>query len=176
MSALVIINHVKDGIELAKKYKLNQAIIDFIAQHHGTGLIYYFYQRALEKTESESEIKEEDFRYPGPRPQSKETAIVMLADSVEASSRSLANPTPSRVQGLVQKIVNNKFIDGQLDECTLTLKDLHKISEAFMRILNAMFHTRVEYPDEEKVRKAKTRGNNSKKSERRPDPGQDNGS
>ena len=173
MSALVIINHVKDGIELAKKYKLNQAIIDFIAQHHGTGLIYYFYQRALEKTESENEIKEEDFRYPGPRPQSKETAIVMLADSVEASSRSLANPTPSRVQGLVQKIVNNKFIDGQLDECTLTLKDLHKISEAFMRILNAMFHTRVEYPDEEKMRKAKTRANNSKKSERRPDPGQD---
>ncbi|MBL7068860.1 MAG: HDIG domain-containing protein [Candidatus Omnitrophica bacterium] len=163
MSALVITNHVKDGIELARRFKLNQALIDFIAQHHGNGLIYYFYQRALEKVNNEDEISEEAFRYPGPRPQSKETAIVLLSDSVEASSRTLNNPTPSRVQGLVQRIINNKFIDGQLDECNLTLKDLHKISEAFMRVLNAMFHTRVEYPDEEKIQKSKNRNNNHKK-------------
>jgi len=163
MSALVIINHVKDGVDLARKYKLNQALIDFIAQHHGNGLIYYFYQRALVKVEDENSIKEEDFRYPGPRPQSKETAIVLLADSVEASSRTLTNPTPSRVQSLVQKIVNNKFIDGQLDECNLTLKDLHKISEAFMRILNAMFHTRIEYPNEEQRQRLKNNKNNHKK-------------
>lgn len=166
MSALVIINHVKDGMEMAHKYKINQAIIDFIAQHHGNGLIYYFYQRALEKSEDEKDIREEDFRYPGPRPQTKETAAVLLADSVEASSRTLANPTPSRVQGLVQRIINNKFIDGQLNECDLTLKDLHKISEAFTRILNAMFHTRVEYPDEDE-KKRPSKDNNRKPDQRK---------
>lgn len=171
MSALVIINHVKDGIELSHKHKLNQALMDFIEQHHGNGLIYYFYQRALEKAEDESQLKEQEFRYPGPRPQTKETAIVLLADSVEASSRTLANPTPSRVEGLVQRIVNNKFIDGQLDECDITLKDLHKISGAFVRVLNAMFHTRVEYPNEEEIQKAKNAKNNGKKSDRQADTG-----
>ncbi len=166
MSALVIINHVKDGVDLAHKHKLNQALIDFIIQHHGNGLIYYFFQRALEKVQDEKSISEEDFRYPGPRPQSKETAIVLLADSVEASSRTLASPTPSRVKGLVQRIVNNKFIDGQLDECNLTLKDLHKISEAFMRILNAMFHTRVEYPRTDERHRPKNGRHNHKKSDK----------
>lgn len=172
MSALVIINHVRDGVELAHRYKLNPALMDFIGQHHGNGLIYYFYQRALEKATGGQEINDEEFRYPGPRPQTKETAIVLLADSVEASSRTLGNPTPSRVQGLVQRIINNKFIDGQLDECDLTLKDLHKISEAFMRILNAMFHTRVEYPDEEEMRKQKGGKNNHKKPDQKADTGE----
>ncbi len=171
MSALIIINHVKDGVELARKHKLNQALVDFIAQHHGNGLIYYFYQRALERVEDEKEIDEEAFRYPGPKPQSKETAIVLLADSVEASSRTLVNPTPSRVRGLVQRIVNNKFIDGQLDECDLTLKDLHKISESFVRILNAMFHTRVEYPDEEETKAQRASKGNGKKHDRKADAG-----
>ncbi|NQU95581.1 MAG: HDIG domain-containing protein [Candidatus Omnitrophica bacterium] len=147
MSALIITNHAKDGIELAKKHKLNDAIIDFIGQHHGTGLIYYFYQRALEKVKSEKELKEEEFRYPGPKPQTKETAIVLLADSVEASSRMLSDPTPARIRGLVQKIINNKFIDGQLDECDLTLRDLHKIAESFVRVLTGVFHVRLEYPE-----------------------------
>ena len=147
MSALIITNHSKDGVELAKKYKLNNAIIDFISQHHGTSLIYYFYQRALEKVKSEKELKEEEFRYPGPKPQTKETAIVLLADSVEASSRMLSDPTPARIRGLVQKIINNKFIDGQLDECDLTLKDLNTISESFVRVLTGVFHTRLEYPE-----------------------------
>ncbi|MEA3305370.1 MAG: HD domain-containing protein, partial [Candidatus Omnitrophota bacterium] len=152
MSALVIINHVKDGVELAKKFNLNKTIIDFIIQHHGTGLIYYFYQRALEKIKEEEKLKEEAFRYPGPKPQSKETAIVLLADSVEAASRALSDPTPSRIRGLVQKIINNKFIDNQLDECDLTLKDLNKIYAAFVRILTGIFHTRVGYPENDKFR------------------------
>lgn len=159
MSALIITNHVKDGVELAKKYKLNSAIADFVSHHHGTSLIYYFYQRALEKVKSEEDLKEEEFRYPGPKPQSKETAIVLLADSVEASSRMLSEPTPSRIRGLVEKIMNNKFIDGQLDECDLTLKDLHKISESFVRVLMGVFHTRLEYPE---VKSRKERKNASK--------------
>jgi len=147
MSALVITNHTKDGSDLARKHKINKAIVDFIDQHHGTSLIYYFYQRALEKVRSGDELKEEEFRYPGPKPQTKEVAIVLLADSVEASSRMLSDPTPSRIRGLVQKIINNKFIDGQLDECDLTLNDLNKIAESFVRILTGVFHTRIEYPE-----------------------------
>ena len=153
MSALIITNHTKDGIELAKKHKLNNAIIDFVSQHHGTSLIYFFYQKALEKVQSENELQEEEFRYPGPRPQTKETAIVHLADSVEASSRMLSDPTPARIRGLVQKIINNKFIDGQLNECDLTLKDLNKISESFVRVLTGVFHTRLEYPDSKPKKK-----------------------
>ena len=153
MSALIIQSHVKDGAELARKFNLNQTIIDFITQHHGTGLIYYFYQRALEKVREDDVLKEEAFRYPGPKPQTKETAIVLLADAVEASSRTLSDPTPSRIKGLVQKIINNKFIDNQLDECNLTLKDLNKIAVSFSRILTGMFHTRVEYPNDSKNKK-----------------------
>jgi cyclic-di-AMP phosphodiesterase PgpH len=146
MSALVIVNHVKDGVELAKRYKLPRSLMDFIEQHHGTGLIYYFYQRALEKVEDEAVLKEEDFRYPGPKPQTKEAAVVLLADSVEASSRTLSDPTPAKIKALTQKIINNKFIDGQLDECDLSLKDLNKIAECFSKILTGIFHSRVEYP------------------------------
>ncbi len=148
MSSLILTSHVKDGVELAKKYKLQPALVDFILEHHGTDLIRYFYKRAKEKEFPEIEsIKEEYFRYPGPKPQSKETAIVMLADSVEAASRTLTDPTPSRLKGLVEKIINDKFIDGQLEECNLTLKDLHNIMNSFVRILNGMFHSRVEYPE-----------------------------
>ncbi|MFH1594077.1 MAG: HDIG domain-containing metalloprotein [Candidatus Omnitrophota bacterium] len=156
MSALIITSHTKDGVELAKKHKLNSAIIDFIGQHHGTGLIYYFYHRALEKINSEDELEEGEFRYQGPKPQTKETAVVLLADSVEASSRMLSDPTPARIRGLVQKIINNKFIDGQLDECDLTLRDLNKIADGFVRVLTGVFHTRVEYPE---VRTKKDRKN-----------------
>ncbi|NQS99471.1 MAG: HDIG domain-containing protein, partial [Candidatus Omnitrophica bacterium] len=128
MSSLIITNHVKDGVELARKYKLNQAVIDFIEQHHGTSLIYFFYQRALEKVEDDQALREEGFRYPGPKPQTKETAVVLLADSAEAASRALSEPTPARIKGLVRKIINNKFIDNQLDQCELTLKDLEVIA------------------------------------------------
>lgn len=146
MSRLVILNHVKEGIELAKRHKLNPQIIDFIPQHHGTGLIHYFYQRALEDAQDET-IEEGTFRYPGPKPQSRETAVVLLADSVEGAVRSLGDPTPNKIDEVVRKVINNKFIDGQLDECTLTLRDIDLISSTFVRILSAMYHSRVKYPE-----------------------------
>ncbi len=167
MSSLIITNHVKDGVELARKYKLNQTIIDFVEQHHGTSLIYYFYQRALEKVETDEMLKEEGFRYPGPKPQTKETAVVLLADSVEAASRALTEPTPARIKGLVRKIINNKFIDNQLDQCELTLKDLEVIGYTFSHILMGIFHTRIEYgtaetPKSENKNKRQPEKNNYK--------------
>jgi len=147
MSKLVIMNHVKEGVELGKKYKLNPCLIDFIQQHHGKALVYYFYRRALEGIEEDQEVKEEGFRYPGPKPNTKETAIVLLADSVEAATRALKDPTPGKIEEIVHKIINNKFIDGQLDECDLTLKDLEKISAVFIRILGGIYHSRVTYPE-----------------------------
>lgn len=147
MSSLIITNHVKNGVELAQKYGLNKKIVDIIKQHHGTGLVFYFFKRALEKTGDE-DVFEEGFRYPGPKPQTKEAACVLLADSVEAASRTLDDPTPSSIQGLVKKIINNKFIDAQLDECELTLKDLEKIAETFTHILTGIYHSRVEYPED----------------------------
>ena len=155
MSKLVILNHVKEGIELAKKHRLNHKIIDFIPEHHGTGIIYYFYQRALEAGE---EVKDEDFRYPGPKPQTRETAIVLLADSVEGATRSLDDHNPVKIGEVVRKIVNNKFIDGQLDECDLTLKDIEVICNTFTRVLSAMYHGRVRYPEK------KSNGNHGNKS------------
>ena len=150
MSKLVITNHVKDGMEMARKHGLNKRIADFITGHHGPSLVYYFYRRALENAESENPpIPEDGFRYPGPKPQSKETAIVLLADSVEAASRTIKDPTPSRIEELVHKIINNKFIDKQLDECDLTLRDLEKIAEVFIKILSGIYHTRVTYPEKE---------------------------
>lgn len=156
MSKLIIMNHVKEGIELAKKYKLNPILIDFIVQHHGNSLVYYFYRRALEGLEEDQEIKEEGFRYPGPRPDTKETAIVLLADSVEAATRALKDPTPTKIEELVHKVINNKFIDGQLDECDLTLKDLEKISSVFIRILSGIYHSRVTYPEESRKSEPRT--------------------
>lgn len=147
ISKLVILNHVRDGIELAQKYKLNPKIIEFIPQHHGTTLMHYFYQRALSEAEDTSEVKEENYRYPGPKPQSKETAIVLLADSAEAATRSIDEPSPQNITEVVRKVINNKFIDGQLEESNLTLKEIEIIAETFSRILSAMHHTRVRYPE-----------------------------
>ncbi len=146
MSRLVILNHIKEGVELAKQYKLNQRIIDFIPQHHGTSLIHYFYQKALTEGESE-EVGEENYRYPGPKPRSKETAIVMLADSVEGATRAMDEHTPQKIEDLVRKVINNKFIDGQLDECNLTLREIDTIASTFVRVLSAMYHGRVKYPE-----------------------------
>jgi putative nucleotidyltransferase with HDIG domain len=147
MSRLVILNHVKEGVELGKKFKLNQAILDFIPQHHGTALMYYFYQKALEEAEEPDSIKEENYRYPGPKPQTRETAIVMLADSVEGATRALDEHTPTRIADTVRKVINNKFIDGQLDECNLTLKEIELIAATFTRVLSAMYHGRIKYPE-----------------------------
>jgi membrane-associated HD superfamily phosphohydrolase len=144
MSNLILSSHVKDGVELARENHLGQRISHIIQQHHGTSLSY-FYQKAKENPEMES-LNEDDFRYPGPKPQTKEAGIVMLADAVEAASRSLSDPTPARIKSLVQRIINNIFLDGQLEECELTLKDLQKIEESFVRILTAIFHQRIDYP------------------------------
>lgn len=146
MSKLVIMNHVKEGVELAKKYRLNQKIIEFIEEHHGSSLVYYFYRRALESSEEDQEITEEGFRYPGPKPKTKELAICLLADSVEAATRALKAPVLASIEEVVHKVINNKFIDGQLDECDLSLKDLEKISSVFIRILSGIYHSRVTYP------------------------------
>ncbi|MFB6262965.1 MAG: HDIG domain-containing metalloprotein, partial [Bradymonadaceae bacterium] len=149
MSALIIKNHVKDGIELARAHGLPREIEDFIAQHHGTSLIAYFYHQAKEMEDPDvPEVEESDYRYPGPKPQTRETAICMLADGVEAASRAMRNPTPARLKGLVQKIINRAFTDGQLDECDLTLRDLNQIASAMTRILTGIFHHRPQYPEQ----------------------------
>ncbi len=146
MSCLVIMNHVKDGIELGRKYRLREPILRFIPEHQGTGVIYYFYKKAVDQAEKGHKVNAEDFRYPGPKPQTRETAVALLADSTEAASRSLRGTHPDEIRQLVRKIINEKFIDGQLDECNLTLRDLHKIQESFVQNLMAIHHTRVSYP------------------------------
>jgi putative nucleotidyltransferase with HDIG domain len=151
MSSLILISHTKDGVDLAKRNKLGREITDIIQQHHGTSLITFFYQKAKErlvaKGRKSAEVEEENFRYPGPRPQTKEAGLVMLADMVEAASRSLVDPTPSRINGMVQKIMNKAFSDGQLGECELTLKDLNEIAKSFNKTLSGIFHQRIEYPE-----------------------------
>ncbi len=147
MSYLVIASHVKDGIELAKKYNLKEVIADFIPQHQGTCPVYYFYKKASNSSSPEDiKINIDDYRYPGPKPQLRETAVVLLADSVEAASRSLTNVTPLSIEDLVKDVINNKFIDGQLDECDLTLQDVRRIQESFVHNLIGIFHTRIQYP------------------------------
>lgn len=146
LSTLIITSHVKDGLDLAREYKLPRAIEAIIEQHHGTCLVSYFYQRALESDRPEL-VAESDFRYDSVKPQSKEAALVMLADSVEAAIRSLQKPTPGRLEGLTRKIIKEKLHDGQLDECDLTFKDLDRIAETFVRVLGGIFHSRIEYPE-----------------------------
>lgn len=148
MSTLILMAHVKDGVELARDARLGQMIIDIIRQHHGTSLIKFFYDKAKTLEDPDvHEVDEKDFRYPGPKPQTREAALIMLADAVEAAGRTLSDPTPARIQGMVQKIINNIFIDGQLNECELTLKDLHHIAKSFNRILAGIFHHRIEYSE-----------------------------
>ena len=146
MSSLILIAHIKDGVEIAKENKLGQMITDTIRQHHGTSQIKYFYEKA-KQLKGEDSVKIDDFRYPGPKPQTKEAGLVMLADVVEAASRTLENPTPSRIQGRVQNLINQIFSDGQLDACELTLKDLHNIAKSFNKILNGIHHHRIEYSE-----------------------------
>ena len=147
MSKTILIAHVKDGVELGLEHKLGKPIIDGIVQHHGTTLIAFFYNRALEmQNEAIDAVHEEDFRYPGPKPQFREAALIMLADSIEAASRSLDEPTPVRLQNIVRNIIQRKFMDGQLDDCNLTLKDLTLIEESFTRILLGIYHQRIDYP------------------------------
>ena len=148
MSSLIILSHVREGVELAQEYRLGKKIYEIIRQHHGTSLVTYFYQRAKDMEDPElSLINEKDFRYAGPKPQTREAGIVMLADAVEAASRTLEDPTPKRIETHVQNIIEQIFLDGQLDECELTLKDLHAIQRSFITILIGIFHQRIEYPE-----------------------------
>lgn len=146
ISSLVIMSHVKDGLALARSHGVPEEVIRFIAEHHGTSLIKYFYMRALEQDE-EASPPPDVYRYPGPRPHSKETVIGMLADSVEAASRTIEEPTYERLRDLVEKIVNSKFMDGQFDEAPVTLEDLRKITDSFAASLSAIYHVRIEYPE-----------------------------
>lgn len=155
LSTLVITSHTKDGLEFAAKYKLPQAIKDIIKQHHGTTLVAYFYHKAM-KTEN-PDIKQEDFRYEGPKPQTREAAVVMLADTVEAAVRSMTDRTEAKIESLIRKLIKEKLDDGQLDHCQLTLNDLDKIANSFMRVLSGYFHAREQYPE---IKEAKA-GENS---------------
>jgi len=145
MSSLIITNHVKEGVELARQYKLPEPIIDIIEQHHGTMLVSYFFQKAKEKGENGA-LTEEDYKYHGPKPQSRVAALVMMADAVEAASRVLTDPTSARIASLVDRIINHIFLEGQLDECELTLKDIHEVKRRFTYILTGIFHKRIDYP------------------------------
>ena len=144
MSFLILTSHVKEGLELAEEHGLPQSICDLIPQHHGTTVIEIFYNRAVEL--GGESVRKEDFRYDGPRPQTKEAGILMLADSVESAARTLAERTPNRVRQLVRNIIQQKFTSGELDECALTLQDLHKIEDSFIPVLMGTLHGRVEYP------------------------------
>jgi len=147
LSALTVLAHVRDGIEYAREQRLPEAIVRFIPEHHGTSLITYFYHQAMERGDS---VDEEVFRYEGPRPQSRETAILMLADGVEGAVRAMPRPTPDRIEQVVRRMIRERLEDGQLDECDLTFRDLDVIAQTFTRLLASMFHPRVEYPDLER--------------------------
>lgn len=146
LSALIITSHVKDGLEIAREAHLPDVVVDFIAQHHGTSLTKYFYSRALEE-DRDGSISPDSFRYEGPKPQSKEVALVMLADSVEAAIRSLQEPTEAKIKDMVKKIIKDKLNDGQLEACDLTFKDLETITQSFYTILEGIYHKRIEYPE-----------------------------
>ena len=145
LSTLIITAHVKEGVELARQAGLPEAIVDILEQHHGTDLVRYFYARAAEN--AQSDLAETDFRYDGPRPQTKEAALVMLADSVEAAVRAMVKPTPAKIEALTARILKERLDDGQFDECDLTLRDLEQIKTAFLKVLGGIFHTRIEYPE-----------------------------
>lgn len=151
MSALIIRSHVKDGIELAHKHALPKKIVDMIPQHHGTSVIEYFYDKACKEAEvvsgEPSTVDINLYSYPGPKPQTREAGILMLADGIEAATRTISDPSFDRIQGLVQKMINKVFASGELDECELTLKDLHSIAKSFTRVLNGIYHQRVAYTE-----------------------------
>jgi putative nucleotidyltransferase with HDIG domain len=149
MSTLVIIAHIKDGADLARKHKLPEPIIDFIEQHHGTTLVEYFYGRANEMRLSDpngGDVDESSFRYPGPKPQNKETAVLMLADAAESACRSLVDPAPSRIESLVREVAERKLADGQFDDTNLTLRELRTIQNSMIKSLIANYHGRLKYP------------------------------
>jgi putative nucleotidyltransferase with HDIG domain len=170
MSALILINHIKDGVDLARKHGLPKSIVDAIEQHHGSRLIKYFYNRALERADPDTEeVREEKYRYPGPKPQSKVMGILMLADGVEAASRTLIEPTPLKVRTLIRTIVDDCLRDGQLDQTDLTLADLRRVQESFLRVLTTIYHQRIDYPGFD-FNAEPGRGGNGRSDTARPEP------
>jgi membrane-associated HD superfamily phosphohydrolase len=171
MSALIISSHVKDGMDMAREYHLPQQIIDIIPQHQGTKLITYFYNKAKEHEDPDLHVvKESDYRYPGPKPQTREAGVILLADTAEAATRALKDRSSTRIEEVVRNMINKNFIDGQLDECELTLKDLNLIASSFVRILMGIYHTRIEYPvdEQEKLAKELTKEHADKYSQPKP--------
>lgn len=152
LSHLIITSHVTDGLEMLEKAGLPKPIRDICATHHGTTILWYFYNKAKE-LDKNGTVKIDDFRYPGPKPKTRENAIVMICDAVEAAVRSMSRPTPNRVEGVIRKIIRDRLQDGQLDECDLTLQDLDVMVGAFMKTLKGIYHSRIEYPDPDKIRK-----------------------
>ncbi len=151
MSSLIIIAHVKEGGELARQYNLPQPIIDLLIEHHGTTLVEYFYRRAAERSQSDphgANVDEQTFRYPGPRPSTRESAVLMLSDAVESASRSLTDPTPARIASLVHDLAMKRLLDGQFEECGVTLEELRLIEQSLIKSLTAVYHGRVKYPDQ----------------------------
>ena len=148
LSTLIITSHVKDGVEMAAESKLPKQVANLIEQHHGTDLVRYFYARATENENSERDrLRESDFRYPGPKPQTKEAAVLMLADSVEAACRALSKPTPARLEAMIERIIKERLDEGQLSECDITMKELRTLASSFARVLSGIFHSRIEYPE-----------------------------
>jgi hypothetical protein len=147
MSTLVIIAHVKEGAEMARQHRLPRRVIDIIEQHHGTTLVEYFYNQASQRAAEDEEPSEASFRYPGPKPQSREAAIVMLADAAESASRALRDPGPARLESLVDSLVLKRMTAGQLDDCSLTMSELREVQTSLIKSLNAMYHARIKYPD-----------------------------
>jgi putative nucleotidyltransferase with HDIG domain len=148
MSALILASHVKSGLELADEHNIPKMIRDFIPQHHGKNLMTFFYDKAIKSKES-TEINESDYRYPGPSPQSKETAIVMLADTIEAAAKTLNNPSTSRLRKLVEELVEKRFLEGELDDSDLTMRDINGIIDGFTSVLQGIYHKRIEYPKQQ---------------------------
>ena len=150
MSTLIIIGHVKDGVDLGRQHHLPEPIIDLIEQHHGTTLVEYFYHEAHKRNGQNPDgagVQEGAFRYPGPKPRSKEAAILMVADCVESASRTLSEPTPARIEGLVRDLIEKRLRDGQFDECGLTLREIGEIRESLIKSIIGIYHVRVKYPE-----------------------------
>lgn len=154
MSTLVIIAHVKDGADLARQHRLPQPIIDFIEQHHGTTLVEYFYQQAARQSEAVADgeaVEESNYRYPGPKPRTREAGVLMLADAAESASRTLVDPTPARIENLIESLAMKRLLDGQFDDCGITLQELRRIQESLIKSLTAVYHARVKYPDQQQT-------------------------
>ena len=154
MSTLIIIGHVKDGVDLARQHNLPQPLVDFIEQHHGTTIVQFFYHEALEQAKGQENapmIEEASFRYPGPRPQTKETGVMLLADAVESASRALSDPTPRRIESLVHEITMDKLLDGQFEASSLTLGEIRTIEESLTKSLTAIYHGRIKYPEQQRT-------------------------